>query len=267
VADKEMVKVKISENFELFDGDENCEYVLLAVNHESTYAELLSPCKGRVDIGLLRAGLVHVDYQLLNLEMVEFSNIFLDPTNDWVDDSDPEPEPTFTQDRIPNPYNLLKTCPSDKENLISINKDGNRIDYLVPTSLRAEEKAFNMRHEVHKICLNHHIGTDGCQKMFCPDDYSSVDDDVLRYAVYMLSRQSCRSKGACRRRVCGMGHQCQEELCFKDGKTEKCRIATRLHNIDTKIAKWVQPLGVQPGGKAAMKSGTLIDLGVLDEEI
>jgi hypothetical protein len=117
-----------------------------------------------------------------------------------------------------------------------------------------------MRHEVHKICLNHHIGTDGYQRIFCPDDHSPVEDDVLRYAVYMLSRQPCRSKGACRRRACGMGRHCQEELCFKDGKTEKCQIAARLHSIDTKIAKWVQP-----GSKAAMKSGTLIDLGVLDE--
>jgi hypothetical protein len=137
--------------------------------------------------------------------MVELSNIFLDPTNDWVDDSDPEPESTFTQDRIPNLYNLLQSCPFEKKGLIPINKDGNRIDYLVPTALRAEEKAFNMRHEVHKLCLNHHIGTDGCQRMFC--------------------------------------------------------------SIDTKIAKWVQPFDVQPGSKAAMKSGTLIDFGVLDEDI
>jgi hypothetical protein len=86
--------------------------------------------------------------------MVELSNIFLDPTNDWVDDSDPEPESTFTQDRIPNLYNLLQSCPFEKKGLIPINKDGNRIDYLVPTALRAEEKAFNMRHEVHKLCLN-----------------------------------------------------------------------------------------------------------------
>jgi hypothetical protein len=103
-----MVHVKISENFELFEGDENCKYVMLAVNHGSTYAQLLSSCKDRVDISLPHAGLVHVDYQVLNLEMVKFKTIFLDPTNDWVNDSDPEPEPTFTTDRIPNPQNLLK---------------------------------------------------------------------------------------------------------------------------------------------------------------
>jgi hypothetical protein len=199
------------------------------------------------------------------LRSIEFKNTFSDQSNDWEVDSKQEPEPTWTDDRLPNSYNLLKSCSVDKEGLIPINKDGNRIDFLVPTALRGEEKAFNMRNEVHKICLNHHIGTDGCQKMFCPDDHFHVEDKVLRYAVYMLSRQSCRSKDACCRWICGMGHHCQEELCFKDGKTEKCRIATRMHGIDTVISKWVQPMEVQPGSKVAMGTGTLIDLRVLDE--
>jgi hypothetical protein len=267
VADKQMVKIKIEENFDLFEGDENCKYILLAVNHEPMYTGVLLSCKDRIDVGLLHVGLIHIDYQLLNLETVEFKSIFLNPTSDCEVDSEPEPEPIWTDDRLPNPYSLLKTHPVDKEGLVPIDKDGNMIEFPISTALREEEKAFNMRHEVHRICLNHHIGTDGCQRMFCPNDHSYVENTVLRYAVYMLSRQSCRSKGACRRRVCGMGHHCQEELCFKDGKTEKCRIATKSHGIDTVIAKWVQPVEIQPGSKAAMGTGTLIDLGVLDKTL
>ena len=77
-----MVKIKVEDNFELLRGDKNCKYILLAVNHEATYTDLLSPSKDSIDIGLLHAGPIHVDYQLLCLRSVVFKNIFFDQSND-----------------------------------------------------------------------------------------------------------------------------------------------------------------------------------------
>lgn len=136
---------------------------------------------------------------------------------------------------------FAKTLPpkdAKSEELIAVNKNGDRIDSYFPMPQRDIWEAYTRRARQHKICNKYHLGGE-CGDMSCEYDHSDVDAGILHVMFYILRQTPCPRSGKCRSIKCYTGHHCQRDSC-RGGKG--CKFGKRGHTVDIHLAEWVTPI-------------------------
>ncbi|KAK5117441.1 hypothetical protein LTR85_008826 [Meristemomyces frigidus] len=151
---------------------------------------------------------------------------------------------------------------------IPINKDGHRLDPVLPQTSAADHEAFKTRTAVQKLCNNYHVGGYCPQGDACPYDHRPASPGVLNVLKQVVYSGPCPRKGSCRRTVCLNGHVCQKAECTHRGGKAYCKFSRPVHGIDLNVAEYVkgegpsaasrsqQAAGVHNGGAASPEDST-----------
>lgn len=137
---------------------------------------------------------------------------------------------------------LFSTLPPQSlksEELIPINKDGDRLDTYCPHPSAEAMEEYHRRANKHKVCNSYHLSGE-CGDMSCPYDHSDVSDTIMEVLRYLLIQHPCSRGAACRSIKCYLGHLCQKPNC-KAVKSWQCRFNHRAHTLDLHVAQWVTP--------------------------
>ncbi|KAJ9348215.1 C-x8-C-x5-C-x3-H type zinc finger protein [Paecilomyces variotii] len=131
----------------------------------------------------------------------------------------------------------LSNGTAEREELIQLNKRGERVDELIPRPPLEAWRLYNMRIGVRKLCAAYHLGGK-CSTPNCGYDHSHVDPPVLDVLRYLVRMAPCHKGPACRRAGCYLGHMCQRHNC-KGYKP--CKFRHYGHYIDREIVKEIPP--------------------------
>lgn len=132
------------------------------------------------------------------------------------------------------------TLPSkgkESEEIVPINKDGDRLDAYCPHPSADAMDRYHRRAKDSKVCNSYHLCGE-CGDMSCPYDHSDVPDTIIEVLRYLSLQHPCPKGGACRSIKCHLGHICQKPNC-KAVKSWQCRFNHRAHTLDLTIEKWV----------------------------
>ncbi|KAJ5677219.1 uncharacterized protein N7477_002852 [Penicillium maclennaniae] len=136
------------------------------------------------------------------------------------------PEQELSKPTLESPKKLWTTPTIGKESqdLIPINKDGDRLDVYCPHPSADAMDRYHRRAKESKVCNSYHLSGE-CGDMSCPYDHGDVSDTIIDVLKY-LSLSST--------------HVLEAELpnC-KAVKSWQCRFNHRAHTLDLHTEKWV----------------------------
>ncbi|KAL4874918.1 hypothetical protein BJY04DRAFT_211679 [Aspergillus karnatakaensis] len=121
--------------------------------------------------------------------------------------------------------------------LISVNKNGERIDAYVPTPLQDSWDKYAQRSKPRRPCNNHHLAG-SCDNESCEFDHTSVDSQSLSVMKYILRQRVCTTGARCRLLMCFYGHRCQIGGCKG---IKPCKFGPHAHTLDLDVARWEEP--------------------------
>ncbi|KAJ5147460.1 hypothetical protein N7526_000812 [Penicillium atrosanguineum] len=125
----------------------------------------------------------------------------------------------------------------DSQEVIPINKDGDRLDAYCPHPPADAMDRYHRRAKESKVCNSYHLSGE-CGDMSCPYDHGDVSDSIIDVLNYLSLQYPCPKGGACRSIKCYLGHICQKPNC-KAVKSWQCRFNQRAHTLDLNTEKWV----------------------------
>ncbi|KAJ6120468.1 hypothetical protein N7523_004748 [Penicillium sp. IBT 18751x] len=125
----------------------------------------------------------------------------------------------------------------ESQDLIPINKDGDRLDVYCPHPSADAMDRYHRRAKESKVCNSYHLSGE-CGDMSCPYDHGDVSDTIIDVLKYLSLQYPCSKGGACRSIKCYLGHICQKPNC-KAVKSWQCRFNHRAHTLDLHTDKWV----------------------------
>lgn len=125
------------------------------------------------------------------------------------------------------------------EELIPINKYGDRLDTYCPHPSTDAMEEYHRRADERKVCNSYHLSGE-CGDMGCPYDHSDASETIIEVLRYLLLQHPCSRAGACRSIKCYLGHLCQKPNC-RGVKSWQCRFNHNAHSLDLKVAQWVEP--------------------------
>lgn len=127
------------------------------------------------------------------------------------------------------------------EGMIPVNKDGERLDTVIPKPTPEEWFIYNQRVKQQKPCNNFYMRNQ-CLIHNCTLDHTPLEPEALHVLTCILKGYPCPRKGGCRFADCYNGHICQKNGCYGKG----CRLNYHMHSMDPKVADWVMPTSL-PG--------------------
>lgn len=127
------------------------------------------------------------------------------------------------------------------EGMIPVNKDGERLDTVIPKPTPEEWSIYNQRVKQQKPCNNFYMRNQ-CPIPNCTLDHTPLEPEALHVLTCILKGYPCPRKGGCRSADCYNGHICQKNGCYGKG----CRLNYYMHSMDPKVADWVMPTSL-PG--------------------
>lgn len=132
---------------------------------------------------------------------------------------------------------VLPSPSSEKNGLIPVNKDGQRIDTALGQPSEAACEAFRTRTHGHKLCNGHHL-MNYCSNITCDFDHAPITEEV-RLVLRTVARSiPCARKSDCRRANCTKGHICQKKGCRGGGG---CKLNSYMHSVDPIVVEWIIP--------------------------
>lgn len=159
---------------------------------------------------------------------------------------------------------MLPPMGGKSDELIAVNKEGERIDTYFPAPSNSTWESYQRRAKRQKICNKYHLGGE-CGDMSCEFDHSYVDPSMLNVMGYILRGAKCPRGSKCRSIKCYTGHHCQKDGC-RGGKG--CRFGRRGHIIDLHLAEWILPTNQSDGdGRLSPTSDLSPDSGSMAEEV
>lgn len=133
----------------------------------------------------------------------------------------------------PNTDNVL---PQQNGNLLALNRDGHRIDVLLPKASREDHITLKNRIQAgQKLCNDYQL-TGTCRSgKICQYDHNSLPPELINVLRHLAREIPCSRKGGCRRGTCYKGHVCSKAGC------RNCKLGYKAHGVDLAVAEWVQP--------------------------
>jgi hypothetical protein len=127
--------------------------------------------------------------------------------------------------------------PQQKRNLLPLNRDGHRIDVILPKASQEDHTALRKKIQAgQKLCNDFQlIGI--CNSDDCPYDHSTLAPEFLNVLRHLAREIPCARKGSCRRAACYKGHVCAKSGC------RNCKLGYKAHGVDTNVFVWVEPEG------------------------
>lgn len=156
-----------------------------------------------------------------------------------------------------------RMLPATAEQLIAVNKDGERIDTFFPSPPTDSWDSYNRRAKQHKVCNKYHLGGE-CGDLSCEFDHSYVEPSMLRVMGYILRQSMCPRGSKCRSLKCYTGHHCQKDGC-RGGKG--CKFARHGHVLDLHVAEWLPPSDPANEGRLSPASNNSMESASLAEEV
>lgn len=136
-----------------------------------------------------------------------------------------------------NPFDLPRTNVGGS-NTIPVNASNERIDPYDKLPTIAQKMAFKARSEYKKPCNAAILQGHCINGAACSLDHEPYDGDALHFFKFLVRKQKCSRKGACRVRDCARGHHCQEARC-RDGKKPGCKFSASSHSMDKRVVRLV----------------------------
>jgi CCCH-type zinc finger len=161
--------------------------------------------------------------------------IFIHPTSTDNDAKYEKKHLTTTSTNHPDTVaiGLPLADPLAKDN-VPVNKDGQRIDTLLPPATTNDLAAFNARVSRPKFCNAYQLRRD-CTNPDCSRDHSYVDPGIINIVRYLARRIPCRAGQACRDPFCYSGHHCSKKGCSPGAW---CKFPKAMHKIDIQVTNW-----------------------------
>ncbi|KKK16269.1 hypothetical protein ARAM_003172 [Aspergillus rambellii] len=139
------------------------------------------------------------------------------------------------------------------EELIPVNKDGERVDCYIPPPAPEAWDTYTRRSRQHKLCNNWHLGG-ACGDDDCDFDHTPVTPTSLNVMKYILHQHPCPQGGSCRSLKCYLGHHCQKGGCRG---IKPCKFSRHFHSLDLAVAKWEVPIEQHALGASPVSEGSM----------
>ncbi|KAE8152331.1 hypothetical protein BDV25DRAFT_151348 [Aspergillus avenaceus] len=165
--------------------------------------------------------------------------------------------------RDPDQYaKYLPKMSSKSQELIPVNKDGDRLDVYCHTPNVEEWETYNRRAKRHRMCNRYHLGGE-CGNLSCEYDHSPIDASCLNVMMNIMRQHNCSRGGSCRSIRCYLGHICQKPGCKGQGDLSQnpptkgakpCKYSRYAHTLDLQVAQWVTPIENEEDSPASVSS-------------
>jgi hypothetical protein len=144
-------------------------------------------------------------------------------------------EVTSTNGSMSPKPNVDIVLPQPKGYLIPLNRDGHRIDTVLPKASQEDQTILRKHIQAgQKLCNDYQLigvcGSDDCQF-----DHSPLAPELLNVLRHMARQIPCARKGGCRKGACYKGHNCAKSGC------KNCKLGYKAHGVDTNVHIWIDP--------------------------
>ncbi|CAA9962710.1 hypothetical protein PTMSG1_06084 [Pyrenophora teres f. maculata] len=235
------VEQKITALFCSYIKDPQCSHIFLAASGSAKYTRLLDEhAKSAVKFTMIPGGLQDsIIYP--GKQSTTFANVFEQVGNGRISTEIPT-NVAKSQNKPSKVPSLHEATPyiSEPSGGIPVNFDGDRIDDHMNTPTNSQWSTYEAHISKKKLCTPFYLGK-GCEdRITCTYDHSPINPTITYCLRYALRKVPCRKRGACRMEGCFMGHTCRNSGC-KNGKLRRCKLNPQMHDMDMRVARWVQP--------------------------